>query len=958
MVKCVTYNCNSIRNNSENVRSLFNTADIILLQEIMLSRSDLPLLNDFNDDFDNIAFVKDRESLCINEGRPTGGVAIFWRRNLSPYISPVIIDDTCIGIVIDNGFNKVLIFNVYMPCDMQTLDSLDRYRSALAKLEVVIREQNVSDVIVAGDFNADPFKGRFWKELKSLQSSLSLVFIDEKLGSDSFTYLSPGQNTTSWLDHILCSFSMAPHLSNVFIDYYSAICDHFCMYFDINLFVNVEDPIVYSDNLIEKMVRWDKLTKEDKLLIRSKMDDIILSNGLLCNDIFYCKKLGCQDPSHRSAIDEVFESVIDILLISTNDFAIKKNNKYKIVPGWNKYVKDLYADAHKYFLEWKCKGKPVEGPVLDNMKTSRSLFKTALQNCKKNEDKIRRENLLSKLKNKRHKDFWNDVYKIKSHSTRLKAIDGCKDPKSTCKIFSDKYKQILAVSKYDKVACDVLMSNNFSNHSSFTMHNIRDAILRLKCSIGIDGIHSNHLKFCSDLFVELITELYNSFTIHHYVPMNLIKGEITPTVKDVLGDLSSSSNYRPVMASSVLLKLFEYCLLEKISPYIELNDRQHGFRESYSTMTACLTLKETILNYSNCNSDVYACFVDISKAFDMVSHEILMNKLLACGVPDIYVKLIYYWYSNQKVRVKYGSYVSDEWFISNGVRQGGVLSGLFFNIYINGLIDEVVKSNFGCKLGIHDSSIIVYADDLVLLSPSAKGLQILIDIAAFQANKVRLNFNKDKSKWMVFRSPKSKISEVTPMTINGDPIERVYNFKYLGIIVRDDICNSDDIQRALSKFYSDFNMILRNFSFADFNVKLFLFRHYCLQFYGSELWFNHFKTSVILKQFAIAYHKAIKKILGLSTHESNHYACQQATLFTFRHLLNKIVIMAAVRLFNNSPCVFFSKIMYFLNVSSFFLNEIKNLICEDYGIDTLFDNDMDAVLSRIVYVQNHEETMR
>ena len=157
-----------------------------------------------------------------------------------------------------------------------------------------------------------------------------------------------------------------------------------------------------------------------------------------------------------------------------------------------------------------------------------------------------------------------------------------------------------------------------------------------------------------------------------------------------------------------------------------------------------------------------------------------------------------------------------------------MLSGLFFSLYINGLIDEVVKSNFGCKLGIHDSSIIAYADDLVLLSPSARGLQTLIDIASFQANELSLTFNKEKSKWMVFRSLRSKMCEVAPMMINSDPIQRVDNFKYLGVILRDDNCNSDDIQRALNKFYCDFNIILRRFCFADFNVKSLLFRYYCL----------------------------------------------------------------------------------------------------------------------------------
>ena len=79
MITFVTYNCNSIRNNSETVKSLFDKADVILLQELMLCKSDLPLLNDFHERFNHIAFVNDRESDGICEGRPSRGVAIFWR---------------------------------------------------------------------------------------------------------------------------------------------------------------------------------------------------------------------------------------------------------------------------------------------------------------------------------------------------------------------------------------------------------------------------------------------------------------------------------------------------------------------------------------------------------------------------------------------------------------------------------------------------------------------------------------------------------------------------------------------------------------------------------------------------------------------------------------------------------------------------------------------------------------
>ena len=143
------------------------------------------------------------------------------------------------------------------------------------------------------------------------------------------------------------------------------------------------------------------------------------------------------------------------------------------------------------------------------------------------------------------------------------------------------------------------------------------------------------------------------------------------------------------MSSSVFFKLFEYCLQKKISPYVRFNDQQHGFRPNYSTGTACFVLKETVLNYFKSKSDVYACFIDIKKAFDSVNHEILMRKLLNSGIPVEYVNIINHFYSNQFVNVRYKSVFSEEWKINNGVRQGGVLSGLLFNIYINSLIEKI-----------------------------------------------------------------------------------------------------------------------------------------------------------------------------------------------------------------------------------------------------------------------------
>ena len=82
-----SYNCNSLRSNIHNVHNILENADIICLQELMLCRSDLHILNELNDDFENISYVLDREAEGIVEGRPTKGVAILWRKTfIFPYL--------------------------------------------------------------------------------------------------------------------------------------------------------------------------------------------------------------------------------------------------------------------------------------------------------------------------------------------------------------------------------------------------------------------------------------------------------------------------------------------------------------------------------------------------------------------------------------------------------------------------------------------------------------------------------------------------------------------------------------------------------------------------------------------------------------------------------------------------------------------------------------------------------
>ena len=123
------------------------------------------------------------------------------------------------------------------------------------------------------------------------------------------------------------------------------------------------------------------------------------------------------------------------------------------------------------------------------------------------------------------------------------------------------------------------------------------------------------------------------------------------------------------------------------------------------------------------------------------------------------------------------------------------------------------------------------------------------------------------------------------------------------------------------------------------------------------MWCYNARAQAFLKQFAVGYHKAIKKILNLSYHESNHYACQEAGLLTFQHLMNLQKYNTVTRLIL-SPCTFIEKSLPYLKVSSFLLKDARSIFLREYEIEAIFEQDQDAIRARIAFVQNHEDQMR
>ena len=155
-------------------------------------------------------------------------------------------------------------------------------------------------------------------------------------------------------------------------------------------------------------------------------------------------------------------------------------------------------------------------------------------------------------------------------------------------------------------------------------------------------------------------------------------------------------------------------------------------------------------------------FLDLSKAFERIDHSILIRKLLRDKVLSYIVNILSSIFMKSKVCVHFNGSFSNSWQIKQGVRQGGILSAYLFTYYIDDILKRVFSEDIGCRIGVNKFNVLAFADDIVLISPSAGGLRFLMNIFKDSVGVHRLYLNVNKTKIMVFRNKKKKVFEDIP----------------------------------------------------------------------------------------------------------------------------------------------------------------------------------------------------
>ena len=572
------------------------------------------------------------------------------------------------------------------------------------------------------------------------------------LPSNTFTHTNYGTSWCKWLDHCIGRGGDGITVENVKVMYDMIASDHLPMVIQFNIPFNehLKNVILEPARVQNSYVEWNILSEGD---IQNIAKDAHKMQGSYRNlPVRKCQSLGCNDIECIKMIDLMYDTIVDSVNQVSNQFIKNKINpdKYKVIPGWNRAVKQLYEQSRNHYLQWLSYDKPREGIHFENMKNSRSLFKKALKECKENEANEVSLSIQHKFQNKDMNAFWKEVKKKNNHKKNISTvIDNASNSSNIIDIFVDKFlkgSNSLDVNETDIVS-ELNQKWSIANKVKLciSLKTFKDIASSLHKGVGHDGLHSRLLCVDNSEFIQNTVDFLNCCFNQCYFPSRLLQGEIKPIIKNPKGDKQVSSNYRPIMVSSSLLKVAETHILSHLEEKISLNKLQFGFTKNSSTTDACFLLKEVVGANMGEKGAVYASFIDLSKAFDMVDHAILIKKLIDSELAIDIVLLIASYIRNQTARIVWDGQRGDFEHINAGVRQGGIMSPFLFNFYMDELLKTVSSLDCGCKLGVSRVNIVAYADDVAILANSAEQLNEIYSLFKVGIDMLGLKINEDKS---------------------------------------------------------------------------------------------------------------------------------------------------------------------------------------------------------------------
>ena len=341
------------------------------------------------------------------------------------------------------------------------------------------------------------------------------------------------------------------------------------------------------------------------------------------------------------------------------------------------------------------------------------------------------------------------------------------------------------------------------------------------------------LKHNSRYFADIFSKNINNCFENSNFPTELKLADVIPVYKKKSKNFKD--NYRPVSILPNISKIYERVIYEQMQPYFEnlLSKFQCGFRKGYNAQHCLMVLIEKWKKCVDNGGAFGALLTDLSKAFDCLSHELLIAKLNAYGFDKKSLTLVYSYLSKRKQRVKINNSFSSWQRLSFGVPQGSILGPLLFNIYI-------------CDMFyfLENYDIANYADDTTPFSVKQNHDLVVEDLQNSSAILFKwlkdnyMKINTDKSHLIMSRN-KSIVAKIDEFDIQSENQQEL-----LGIVIDSNLTFEDHVSKICKKASQKLNALARVSSYMDIHKKKLLMKSFITSQFGycPLIWMFHSRT--------------------------------------------------------------------------------------------------------------------
>ena len=348
---------------------------------------------------------------------------------------------------------------------------------------------------------------------------------------------------------------------------------------------------------------------------------------------------------------------------------------------------------------------------------------------------------------------------------------------------------------------------------SFEEDETRKVLAKLSngAAVGPDGIPTLCYKYGGDMVVVALTDIARQSLEQNQIPRILKLGWVTPIWKG--SDLSLPKDYRPISLTCHLGKVLERLVRQKITDFLSRNNlmenTQHGSRSGRGTLSQLLSQYDSVLSKLAAGKNVDIVYLDFSKAFDMVDHSILAEKMRRKGITGRLLSWICNFLSERAQQVRIGSILSREAPLRSGVPQGSVLGPLLFLIFIADLEKDLRSRIVEVLKYVDDSKLLCNLDSPEDVEESQRSLEAVYRWAA------QNNMQWNDGKFQVLRLGKNEDLKDETYLFSPDykeVIERKEAVKDLGVMVDQNLDFGVQRRKALSKAWRKLGWISRTFS--------------------------------------------------------------------------------------------------------------------------------------------------